>query len=63
MNGLFKLLGVMVGCYVVYGLATGAIYAKSRAWGRTFRRDEDAVGYWSAIAAYVFLAGMLLFVF
>jgi hypothetical protein len=63
MDPLFKLLGVAVGCYVAYGLRTGAIYAKSRAWGRTFRRDEEPFGYWSAIAAYVFLAGMLLFVF
>jgi hypothetical protein len=63
MDALFKLLGAAVGCYVVHGLTTGAIYAKYRMWGRTFRRDEDAVGYWSAIAAYVVLAGMLLFVF
>jgi hypothetical protein len=63
MSALFKLLGAAVGCYVVYALTTGAIFAKYRAWGRTFRRDEDALGYWSAIAAYAVLAGMLLFVF
>jgi len=49
-----------VGCYVVYGLTTGAIFAKCKAWRRTFRRNEDATGYWSAIVAYVVLAGMLL---
>jgi hypothetical protein len=63
MGALFKLLGAAVGCYVVYGLATGAVFAKYRTWGRTVRRAEDAVGYWSSIAAYVVLAGMLLFVF
>jgi hypothetical protein len=63
MGALFKLLGAAVGCYVVYGLTTRAVFAKYRAWGRTFRRDEDAVGYWSAIAAYVVLSGMLLFLF
>jgi hypothetical protein len=63
MGALFKLLGAAVGCYVVYGLVTGAIYGRYRMWGRTFRRDEDTVGYWSAIAAYTILAGMLLFVF
>jgi hypothetical protein len=30
---------------------------------RTFRRDEDALGYWSMIGGYLFLTGMLLFVF
>ena len=56
-------LGVLVAAYVAYGLATGAIHAKSGVWGRTFRRDEDATGYWSAIAAYALLAAMLVFLF
>jgi hypothetical protein len=63
MGAFFKLLGAMVACYAVYGVVTGSVYAKYRAWGRMFYRDEDAVGYWSAIAAYVALAGMLLFLF
>ncbi|HEY5566048.1 MAG TPA: hypothetical protein VIM81_02220 [Gammaproteobacteria bacterium] len=63
MDVLFKVLGLLVGCYVAYGLMSGAIYAKYRAWGRTFRREQDARGYWSAIGAYVVLTGMLLFVF
>ena len=62
-TSLFRMLGVVVAGYVAYGLATGAIHAKSGAWGRPFRRDEDARGYWSAIAAYSFLAAMLFFVF
>jgi hypothetical protein len=63
MGVLFKVLGVAVTLYVVYGLVSGAVYAKYRAWGRTFQREEDAAGYWSAIAAYVVLAGLLLFFF
>ena len=62
-TSVFRLLGVLVAAYAAYGLATGAIYAKSGAWGRTYRRDEDARGYWSAIAAYSFLAALLIFVF
>jgi hypothetical protein len=63
MGARFKLLGAIVGCYVVYGPMTRAVYAKHRTWGRTLRRDEDTVEYWSAIAAYVVLAGALLLVF
>ncbi|HEU0200791.1 MAG TPA: hypothetical protein VFR86_10185 [Burkholderiaceae bacterium] len=63
MGTLFKLLGALVACYAVFGVVTGAVYAKYRAWGRMFYREEDALGYWSAIAAYILLAGMLLFLF
>jgi hypothetical protein len=63
MDGLFKLLGVLVVCYVAYGFRSGEIYARSGAWGRTFRRDENAFGYWSAMASYGVLAVLLLFVF
>ncbi len=62
MTSVFGLLGALVAAYVVYGLVTGAIYAKSGVWGRTFRRDENAVGYWSAIG-YSVLAAMLFFLF
>ena len=63
MGALFKTLGALVCGYVLYSLMTGAVYAKRRAWGRTFLRAEDAAGYWSALAAYVALAGMLLLLF
>jgi hypothetical protein len=61
--GLFKVLGVLVGAYAGYGLFTGEIYGRSGVWGRTFRRDEDRFGCWSAIVAYAVLALMLLFLF
>ena len=60
---MFKLLGVAVACYVVQALRTGAVYARSRAWGRTFTRADDAFGYWSAIGAYTLLSFALVFVF
>ena len=63
MNGGFKLLGVLVGCYVGHGLATGEVFAKSRLFGRTVRRDEDAYRYGSAIGAYALLTVALLFFF
>jgi hypothetical protein len=63
MDGLFQLLGIAVGCYVAYGLATGEVYAKSGLFGRNFRRDEQGLGYWSAIGAYTLLSVALLFWF
>jgi hypothetical protein len=63
MSTLFKSLGVLLACYVAYGLVTGAIYGERGVWGRTFRREQDALGYWSVIGGYVFLTCMLLFVF
>lgn len=63
MADLFRLLAVAIGCYVAWGLATGEIYAKSGLWGRTFRRNEDAWGYWSAIAGYSFLSLFLASIF
>jgi hypothetical protein len=39
------------------------VHAKYRAWGRTFRREDDARSYWSAIGAYSVVAALLLFYF
>jgi hypothetical protein len=63
MTEIFRLLAVLVACYVAFGLVTGEVYAKSGVWGRSFRRDEGGLGYWSAIGAYALLALMLGFVF
>jgi hypothetical protein len=60
---VFKFLGLTVGLYVAYCVITGVVYARHRMWGRTFRRDEEPVAYWSAIAGYGALALMLVFVF
>lgn len=63
MSALFRLLGVLICCYVARALVTGTVYAKSGMWGRSFRRDEDTLRYWSAVGAYGGLAVMLLFLF
>ncbi len=63
MSELFRVLGIALGCYVAYGLATGTVYAKSGVFGRNFSRDEDGFGYWSAIGAYTLLSVALVFWF
>ncbi len=63
MDGLFKFLGVLVAFYVAQALWTGSVYARWRAWGRTFTRDDDPFGYWSAIGSYCLLSLALLLVF
>jgi hypothetical protein len=63
MDVLFNILGVLLACYVVQALRTGAVYAKSRGWGRTFTRADDTFGYWSAVGAYGLLSLALVFVF
>jgi hypothetical protein len=57
----FRLLGVLLGLYVAYGVANGEVYARSGVWGRTFRRDEDSWSYWSTIVVYCGLTLALLF--
>ncbi len=63
MDGLFKLLGILLACYVALSLERGVVYAKSGPWGRHFHRDEDKYGYWSAIVCYVLLSLALIFIF
>jgi len=60
---MFKILGVLLAIYIVHCLTTGAVFAKRGPWGRTFRRDENAFGYWGAIGSYVVLALALLLFF
>lgn len=63
MDGLFKLLGVLLACYVALSLQRGVVFAKSGPWGRHYRRDEDGFAYWSAIVCYVMLSLALIFIF
>ncbi|MGH8175888.1 MAG: hypothetical protein ACREV5_06460 [Steroidobacter sp.] len=60
---MFKMLGVLLSIYVVHCLMTGAVLAKSGAWGRTYRRDENALGYWGAVGSYSVLVLALFFLF
>ncbi len=63
MTTLFRLLAIVLVCYVAYSLATGAVYAKPGFRGRTFRRSQSTLGYWCAIVGYTLLIAMLFFVF
>lgn len=63
MDGLFKMLGVLVAIYVVHALVTGEVFAKWRWSGRWFRRDENADMYWSTVVIYGLLSLALVFVF
>jgi hypothetical protein len=63
MNVAFDVLGALLACYAAWALHTGTVYARYRAWGRTFTRADDAFGYWAAIGSYVLLALALVLVF
>lgn len=63
MTALFQALGLLVAGYIVVAVLSGAVYAKSGVWGRTFRRAEKPLHYWSAIAAYALLSLALMFWF
>lgn len=63
MNVFFKTLGLLLAGYVVISVLNGAVYAKSGVWGRTFRRMDGPLRYWSAIAAYTVLSAALMFWF
>jgi succinate dehydrogenase/fumarate reductase cytochrome b subunit len=63
MSALFRVLGLLLAGYIVVAVLSGAVYAKSAVWGRTFRRAEEPLRYWSAIAAYALLSLALMFWF
>ena len=60
---MFRILGALLICYVAYGLSTGQISGRYRAWGRMFRRDEAPWLYWPTILVYSLLAVALIFLF
>lgn len=53
---LFDLLGGVLGLYVVYAAIDGKVYAKHRAWGRSWSRAENPAQFWTIIAIYTALA-------
>ena len=63
MNALFRALGLLLAGYIVVAVLSGALYAKSGVWGRSFKRSEMPLQYWSAIAAYALLSLALMFWF
>ena len=59
----FKLLGVVVGLYTLYGAWAGEVYARSGAWGRKVRKSESPRYFWTVIAIYAALGVALMTVF
>lgn len=57
---MFDVLGVLLGLYTLYAASTGAVYAKSRAWGRTVERQQSPTWFWVVIAIYGVLSVMLV---
>jgi hypothetical protein len=60
---MFKLLGIFLSCYVVYGLVNGRVYGRYRAGGRMFYREADSWLYWSTLVVYSLLAIVLILFF
>lgn len=60
---MFKMLGVLLAIYTLYSALRGEVYAKERAWGRHFRRDEEPRMFWTIIVIYSGLSIALLTVF
>ena len=60
---MFKPLGALVLCYVVYCLYTERVFAKRGPWGRMVGRGEGAFAYWSALACYALLGVAMMTVF
>lgn len=53
---MFKLLGVLLGVYVVYAAMTGEVIAKSGPGMRRVDREESSRYFWTVIAIYASLA-------
>jgi succinate dehydrogenase/fumarate reductase cytochrome b subunit len=55
MSVLHRLLGVLLGCYVVHALATGRIHLVTRGPTLRYDRDEEGSSYWFVIGVYALL--------
>ncbi len=60
---MFKTLGILLACYVVYAAVRGEVFAKSGPWGRTVSRSESPKYFWAVIEIYAGLGLALLTVF
>jgi hypothetical protein len=60
---MFKGIGILLAFYVCYAAATGAVYAKSGASGKTISRQESPREFWTVIVIYAGLSIALITVF
>jgi hypothetical protein len=57
---MFDLLGALLGLYVVYAIANGAVHAKRGPWGETVSRTQSPEYFWTVIAIYAALSVALI---
>jgi hypothetical protein len=60
---MFKILAVLLACYVARCLVTGDVYGRSGAWGRSWNRNREPFGFWGAVGSYCVLALAMFFIF
>ena len=60
---MFKVLGILVGLYVLQAISSGKVFAKSGVWGKTISREESLYNFWTVIVIYTGLAVALVTVF
>lgn len=60
---LFTFLGTLLIIYVIYSIARGEVYAKSRAWGKRIYREDTPREFWVVITIYTALSIFLLMFF
>jgi len=53
---MFKFLGVLLACYVVYAALSGRVYAKAGAGSRSVERSEAPSYFWAVVAVYAGLS-------
>jgi hypothetical protein len=52
MTVMFEALGILLGLYTAYAVATGSVFAKSGPWGRKVARANAPGYFWTVIAIY-----------
>lgn len=60
---MFRLLGALLGIYVIFAVVQGSVYAKRRAWGERIERASEPHRFWTVIAIYAALSVALATVF
>lgn len=57
---MFKILGVVFTCYVLYAVVIGKVVARSGPGARVVSRDDSPAYYWTVVVIYLALCIALL---
>ncbi len=57
---MFKVLGALLACYVVYAVLSGRVVAKAGAGSRSVERAESPSYFWAVIVVYAGLSAALV---